>query len=124
MTKVLIVEDDSDILSIIEEKLDILGFEITSCGNPNEISNSIESQRPDIILLDIKLPGKDGIEIAKELKGNPETKEIPIIAVSGNPDIGDTEMYTDVGNDRPCCRFPTNFEHDFCELQGSDFDGF
>ena len=64
MSKILIVEDDTDILSIIEEKLEMLGFEITACNSHKDLNATIADSRPDIILLDIMLPEKDGLEIA------------------------------------------------------------
>ncbi|SMF05233.1 response regulator [Pseudobacteriovorax antillogorgiicola] len=97
MSRVLIVEDDFDILSIIEERLEMLGFEISSCGSAEGLPEALDRSQPDIILLDIKLPGKDGIEIARDLKADPKTEAIPLIAVSGNPDIGETKQYLDAG---------------------------
>ena len=108
VSRVLIVEDDDDIRSTIEEKLKILGFQIDSCNRAENLPPKLNGNPPDIILLDIMLPGKDGKEIARDLKANSETSSIPIIAVSGTPDIGEPRKYLELGFADTCPK-PINY---------------
>lgn len=84
MKKVLVVEDDPFIMDITSVRLTDHGYKV-QVANTGEIALSIiGSEAPDVILLDLDLPGISGIEVMTELKKNDATKNIPIIIFSNN----------------------------------------
>ena len=85
MPKILVVDDDSDILSVMETLLTMKGFEVEGIANGGHIFPIIETFKPDIILLDVLISGQDGRTICKKLKSNNETRLIPVIMFSAHP---------------------------------------
>lgn len=84
MDKVLVVDDDLDILSLVQMTLNMHGFNTAVLSKWEGIDDSIDSFKPDLILLDVSLGGADGREICKRLKTSEETQQIPIILFSAN----------------------------------------
>jgi len=80
--KILIVEDDTFMGSLLERKFKQKDFEIVRAASADEARKTIESGPVSLILLDIILPGTDGITFLKELKLNPQNKAIPVIITS------------------------------------------
>lgn len=87
MKKVLIVDDDHDILSLVEMILSMNNFGVQAISQWQQIDNSITSFSPDIILLDVSLNGADGRDICKRLKTDSTTKNIPIVLFSAHADV-------------------------------------
>jgi DNA-binding response OmpR family regulator len=83
---VYIIDDDDDAQSLIKLGLKKAGFEVSTYGNGFPVLEMINNW-PDAFILDIGLPGVAGYEVFKWLKSNPESKEIPVIFLSGNPDL-------------------------------------
>ena len=79
MERVLIVDDNSDILWVVEVVLKRYGFEVLALPKGEDVLPKARSFSPDLILLDVFLSGIDGIEVCNRLKDNPRTKDIPII---------------------------------------------
>lgn len=79
---VLVVEDDKFLRELLARKLKASGFDVMSAIDGKEVAKKIEEKTPQLILLDLVLPGVDGFEILKELKGDPKTKQIPVIVLS------------------------------------------
>lgn len=84
MTRVLVVEDEQANLATIRDLLNFEGYEVLEARNGRDGVDVATAQIPDIILLDMRMPEMDGYEAARQLKAGPETKEIPIIALTGN----------------------------------------
>ncbi len=80
--KILLVEDDEINAKLIRDFLTYKGFKIIVVNNGLEVKSMVDKEKPDIILLDIQIFGKSGIEVAKELKGDMNTSSIPVFAVS------------------------------------------
>ena len=81
--KLLIIEDEVDLAKVLEEKFVNEGFQVVKIAHDGmEATSLIKSFRPDIILLDLLLPKKDGFQILEELKDDPELKHIPVIVLS------------------------------------------
>lgn len=88
MKKVLVVDDNEEILNIITIILDMEGYEVISADNGHQISETILTSAPDLILLDIMLGDLDGRELCRTLKIDPQTKHIPVIMISASHNLG------------------------------------
>jgi len=77
--KILIVEDDKSLQQLLGDMLESEGFEVVQAYNGEDGSNLAKSENPDIMLLDLRLPKKDGFEVLRELKANTATSSIPVI---------------------------------------------
>lgn len=83
MKKILIIDDDKESIAVFEYLLSNLNYNITSISNPLMAVNTIIQTAPDLIILDLVMPQKEGLEILKEIKANPLISEIPVVIVSG-----------------------------------------
>jgi len=79
---VLAVEDDRDILKLIAYSLECEGYEVTGATTGEDGVEAARSEKPDLILLDLMLPGIDGLEVCRRLKADPNTAHIPVIMVT------------------------------------------
>ncbi|RKY41140.1 MAG: hypothetical protein DRP85_07065 [Candidatus Makaraimicrobium thalassicum] len=77
--KILVVDDEKDTLTVLEERLANAGYLVITAENGRDAIDTAKDQQPDLILLDIIMPGMDGGVVARELKGCPETRDIPVI---------------------------------------------
>ena len=90
MSKViLVVEDQEDNRRIMRDLLTSVGYEVIEAVTGEEGVATAESQRPDLILMDIQLPGLDGYEATRQIKANPDLEHIPIIVVTSYALSGD-----------------------------------
>ncbi|MEN3027871.1 MAG: response regulator [Aquificaceae bacterium] len=80
--KVLVVEDDRDLAELIAYNLRKEGYEPVVCLRGREAINSLSSEKPDLVLLDVMLPDYDGFRIAQHLRDNPALKELPVIFIT------------------------------------------
>ncbi len=80
--KILIIEDDQFLLKIYSNKLRAEGFEVSQAAEGNEGLRKVTDEKPDLIILDLILPGKNGFDILAEIKTNDETKDIPVLILS------------------------------------------
>jgi len=99
MTKILIVEDDPMNMKLIVEILDSLDFMFQTAKNGLEALTMADKDLYDLILMDIELPGIDGIETARRIKYKPGYNKTPIIAVTAFAMKGDGEKFLDAGLD-------------------------
>lgn len=78
--RILIVDDEEDLCDLIKMSLEMTGaFEVSTCSNSKMAIGQVREQRPDLILLDVMMPGIDGPEIAAQLEESKDTKSIPIV---------------------------------------------
>ena len=82
MAKVLVIEDDTFLRELIVQKLDKEGYEVTEALDGEEGVKQVKTQRPDIILLDLILPGVDGFEVLRQIKEDDATAKIPVLILS------------------------------------------
>jgi CheY-like chemotaxis protein len=82
MTKILVAEDDKFLGSAYRAKLTKTGFEVQIATDGNEALTALQSFTPDIILLDLVMPGKDGFATLEEIKQSDQLKSIPVIVAS------------------------------------------
>jgi len=95
--KILIAEEDHFLRKIYGHKLRALGVEIIEVATGNEVLPKAISEKPDLILLDIMLPGKNGFDILIELSSHKETKNIPSIVLSNLAQKEDIERALSLG---------------------------
>lgn len=96
---ILIVEDESSILELISLNIHQAGFNPIRAINAEYANNIVKETIPDLIVLDWMLPGMDGIEFAKRLRANSETKSIPIIMLTAKADEDNKIKGLNVGAD-------------------------
>ena len=100
MTKrILVVEDQEDNRRIIRDLLTSAGYELIEAVDGAEGVRLAESERPDLILMDIQLPVLDGHEATRRIKQNPELRHIPIIVVTSYALSGDDQKAMAAGSD-------------------------
>ena len=95
MSRILVVDDDTDILSVMETLLTMKGFEVEVTAKGENTIPKINSFKPDLILLDVLISGYDGRTICKQIKSNKATQHIPVIMFSAHP--GAAATITDYG---------------------------
>jgi CheY-like chemotaxis protein len=100
VTKILYVEDNDDNVYMLKMRLELLEeFEIAVAESGESGCAMALSERPDIILMDLEMPGVDGWEATRRLRGNPQTRDIPIIALSAHALAGTREKALAAGCD-------------------------
>lgn len=81
-SKILIVEDDPTIIEMYKEKLKREGFRVSTATDGRKALYKIKQENPDVILLDILMPGLNGFEVLKRLKKQESTKDIPVLVLT------------------------------------------
>lgn len=84
MKKIILVEDDNNLATLIQKKLEKEGYGFILAPDGNNVLELARKERPDLILLDIDLPYKNGIEVLKELREDSELKESAVIIISNS----------------------------------------
>lgn len=97
--RILVVEDDTDNRRIVAKVLSTDGYEIIEAINGLEALERAHAERPDLILMDLALPTMDGWEATRRLKSNPETRHIPVVALTAVAMRGDEEQARAAGCD-------------------------
>lgn len=97
--KILVVEDNDRNRRLMRILLKSRGYEVIEAGTGAEAMSYLSSQLPDLILMDIQLPHTDGLSLTYDIKNDPRTKDIPIIAVTAYAMKGDREKMLKSGCD-------------------------
>jgi DNA-binding response OmpR family regulator len=84
--KILVVEDQPNELKLAHQVLAAAGHSVSEAGTADQAFAAIKLDRPQLILLDLMLPGMDGLTLARKLKGDPATSGIPVVAVTSFPE--------------------------------------
>jgi len=109
MTRILCVEDNEDNLFMLQRRLTRAGFEVKVAMNGAQALDWAKTLLPDLIVMDLILPGLDGFEATRQLKSQPETKHIPIIVLSAHDREKNREKALAAGCDEFETK-PTDFE--------------
>jgi two-component system, cell cycle response regulator DivK len=103
---ILVVDDYQDAREMYAEYLQFSGFRVAEASNGNEAVSQALELKPDLILMDLSLPGMDGWEATRVLKADERTKHIPIVALTGHALAGASEGAKKAGCDsfvtKPC----------------------
>ena len=100
MSKVLYVDDNDDNVYMLKMRLELLGdFEVITAEDGEKGCEMVCTERPDIVLMDLEMPGISGWEAAKRIKSNPETCDIPVLALSAHALAGEREKALAAGCD-------------------------
>ena len=99
MARVLIVDDNPTNLKLVAYLVRAQGYEVDTAGDAESALAALASRRPDVVLMDLQLPGVDGLELTRRIKADPKTKDIAIIAVTAYAMKGDREKALDAGCD-------------------------
>ena len=95
--KILLVEDNPMNLELATDLLEAAGYVVIQAGTAEEGIKLARDESPDLILMDVGLPGMDGLEATGVLKQDPATKDIPVIAITAHAMKGDEEKALAVG---------------------------
>ncbi len=112
---ILVVDDEKTISLYLQKKLTKLGFTVYLAEDGEEALRQAYSVLPDIILLDVKLPKLNGIEVCKNLKSDDRTKHIPVVILSAKAQSFEIEQGLEAGADKYLCK-PMSFPDILREL--------
>ncbi len=94
---IVVVEDETDIREVLVYNLEREGYRVASARDGKQGLAMIQEKQPDLVLLDLMLPGLDGLEICKRLKGDDQTSSIPIVMVSARGEESDIVVGLELG---------------------------
>jgi CheY-like chemotaxis protein len=91
--RILVIEDHDDLRSFFCDALTIAGFDTAQAGDGLQALRQLEGHPPDLVVLDLRMPMFNGVEIRQDLAANVLTRDIPVVVVSGSPeDLGDLKV--------------------------------
>jgi two-component system alkaline phosphatase synthesis response regulator PhoP len=97
--KILVVEDEEDILELIRYNLTRDGYRVSAATSGEDGLRAATRDKPDLVVLDLMLPGIDGIEVCRRLKADPHTRYIPVVMVTAKGDEADVVAGLELGAD-------------------------
>lgn len=97
--KLVVVDDEEDILELLRFNLEKEGYQVLCATSGEEALEIARSQIPNLIVLDLMLPGIDGLEVARKLKNDPDTMEIPIVMLTAKGEEADIVTGLELGAD-------------------------
>ena len=99
MTAILVADDDTDIRDLVTFKLEQAGFKVTAVDNGLAALTAARDELPDLMVLDVMMPGMSGIDVCQELRRDSATATLPIILLTARAQEGDVEVGFGVGAD-------------------------
>jgi DNA-binding response OmpR family regulator len=99
MTAILVADDDMDIRDLVAFKLEQAGFDVTAVDNGLAALTAARQVLPDLVVLDVMMPGMSGIDVCRELRGDHNTAGLPIILLTARAQEGDVQVGFGVGAD-------------------------
>lgn len=99
MGKILIVEDEANIRQLVRYNLEKEGFQVMEAADGMQGLRTAQKEKPDLVLLDLMLPGMDGLEVCRTLKGAPATSALPIIMLTAKAEEVDKIIGLELGAD-------------------------
>ena len=99
MAKILVVDDEEPILELLRFNLEKEGYQVCVAKDGQEALERVEKEQPDLLVLDVMLPGMDGLEVCRVLRLNPRFQQIPIIMLTAKGEEIDTVLGLELGAD-------------------------
>ena len=97
--RAVVIEDEPDILEVITYNLEREGFRVHTADDGEAGLALVKKRNPDVVLLDLMLPGRDGLEVCRALKADPVTREIPVVMVTAKGEESDVILGLGLGAD-------------------------
>ncbi|MDE3045065.1 MAG: response regulator transcription factor [Verrucomicrobiota bacterium] len=97
--RILLIEDEEDIAALIKLQAELSGYKLHVEVDGINGFRAIEREKPDLVILDIMLPGENGLDICRKMKGNPDLKNIPVIILSAKGEELDVILGLELGAD-------------------------
>lgn len=94
---ILVVEDNEANQLLARAVLEMEGFRVAIAGSAPEAQDVLRDCAPDLILMDVQLPGEDGLSLTRRLKADPATRAIPVVALTAHAMMGDRELALKAG---------------------------
>jgi CheY-like chemotaxis protein len=94
---ILVVEDNETNQMLVKAVLELDGYRVAVASSAGEAWAELRRNTPGLILMDVQLPGQDGLSLTRELKGDPATSAIPIVALTAHAMSGDRELALEAG---------------------------
>jgi two-component system phosphate regulon response regulator PhoB len=99
VTAILVADDDMDIRDLVAFKLEQAGFDVTAVDNGLAALTAARLEPPDLVVLDVMMPGMSGIDVCRELRNDRSTSGLPIILLTARAQEGDVEVGFGAGAD-------------------------
>ena len=99
MARIVVADDDVDIRELVEFKLSTLGHEIVAVGDGAAAIAACQSQRPDLAVLDVMMPGTSGLDAIRAIRADPNLVDLPVILLTARAQESDVETGFDSGAD-------------------------
>jgi two-component system phosphate regulon response regulator PhoB len=96
---ILVVEDEDDIRELLRYNLAKEGYQVTGSASGEEALKAVKAARPDLLVLDLMLPGMDGLEVCRSLKQDPQTRNLPIVMLTAKGEEADIVAGLELGAD-------------------------
>lgn len=80
--KILVVDDEPEVLGLIQYGLESAGYEVSTCDNGRQVWDMLQKNKPDLLVLDVMLPGEDGYSLQTKISQDESTKDIPVIVLT------------------------------------------
>jgi len=97
MNKILVVDDDQDIRELIAFTLQLAGYEMLTAANGGDAISICTAQHPDLVLMDVRLPGMSGYEVCRKICSNPATSCIPVAFLSAKGQLDEIRKGLEAG---------------------------
>ncbi len=92
MSKIMVVDDEASIVSLIEENLQMEGYETRHAYSGEEALEIMRHDQPDLVLLDVMMPGMDGYEVCRQMQADPQLNHIPVVMLTARSSVPDRAM--------------------------------
>ena len=97
--RILLIEDEEDIAALIKLQAEITGYKLHVEVDGINGYRAIEREKPDLVILDVMLPGENGLDVCRKMKNNPELKNIPVVILSAKGEELDVVLGLELGAD-------------------------